>query len=188
MVSDFQDKSNSSSGQNLLLWFNIILLVFIWFVAISSYGGLPARIPTHFNFAGKPDAWGNKSIFSFFLLPAVQTVLVVLILWLRKYPYLYNFPHKGEVRKWPEQYSRPVYGFLKKFMLILAFLLNVMFIYIQFITINSARIGELGGLAGPILILLIIIWIPLLVYLIIKINRIVKAQRQLMKQHEAAAS
>ena len=187
MDMNLQNRGESSSEQNWLLWLNILVLIFAWVIAISAYGGLPDRIPTHFNFAGKPDAWSNKNVFSFFLLPAVQTFLVILLVWLRKYPYLYNFPHKREVREWPEKYSRPVYDFLKKFMLILAFLLNAMFTLIQFMVINAARSGEIGRMANPIIILITIIWIPLLIYLVVKINRIIREQKELMKSRETSA-
>jgi uncharacterized membrane protein len=51
---------------------------------------LPARIPTHFNAAGNPDAWGPTPML--WLLPAIAAALYLLITWVARYPAAFNFP------------------------------------------------------------------------------------------------
>jgi uncharacterized membrane protein len=43
--------------------------------AWTSYGALPATVPTHFGFSGQPDAWQPKSLASVMLLPVMTLVL-----------------------------------------------------------------------------------------------------------------
>jgi uncharacterized membrane protein len=164
--------------KTLLIWLNVGLLIVAWMMAFSSYNSLPDHIPTHFNFQGQPDAWGEKSPFMFFLLPATQTVIVVLMLILLRFPQYYNFPQKKEVRNWPEKFSRPVYDFLKHFILIVALLINVMFLIIQSMIISSAKAGEMNPYWKWCMIISALIWLPLLITFLVKINKLVTIQRK----------
>jgi hypothetical protein len=48
------------------------------------------RIPTHFNAAGTPDAWG--SVHALWLLPAIALGLYLLMTWVARHPDAFNFP------------------------------------------------------------------------------------------------
>jgi hypothetical protein len=60
--------------------------------ARAVYGASPLRgpIPTHFNAAGNPDAWGSASML--WLLPAIASVLYLLMTWVSRHPGAFNFP------------------------------------------------------------------------------------------------
>jgi hypothetical protein len=60
--------------------------------ALAFYGSapLPARVPTHFNAAGSPDAWGSASML--WLLPAIATTLYLLMTWVARHPAAFNYP------------------------------------------------------------------------------------------------
>lgn len=45
----------------------VLTLAAIWLVSIYVYLDLPAEVPTHFGFTGKPISYGNKA--TFLLLP-----------------------------------------------------------------------------------------------------------------------
>lgn len=70
----------------------------IWLVSIYAYFDLPAEVPTHFGFTGRPTSYGNKA--TFLLLPilfSIAPVIFLLIIRFRftlinKYPYLVNLP------------------------------------------------------------------------------------------------
>jgi uncharacterized membrane protein len=166
--------------KTFLIYMNIAILVIAWVMAFSSYSGLPDRIPTHFNFRGVPDAWGEKTPFVFFMLPAVQTILVLLMLILLRYPQLYNFPQKIEVRRWPDKFKQPVYDYLKMFMIVIASLINVLFLIILNMVITSAQSGEISPFRLYLMIGFVVIWLPLTVVFLIKISRIVAKQRKKM--------
>lgn len=79
---------------------NVTLLAVLVLGALLYWGGLPERVPTHFNARGLPDAWSPKSFMSWFLLPtiAVLTVgIMYLSMWaVRRRPVLLNIPQKKE--------------------------------------------------------------------------------------------
>jgi len=76
----------------------VLTLAAIWLVSIYAYFDLPAEVPTHFGFTGRPTSYGNKA--TFLLLPflfSIAPVIFLLIIRFRftlinKYPYLVNLP------------------------------------------------------------------------------------------------
>ena len=164
--------------KTLLIWLNIGLLILAWIMALSSYDSLPERIPTHFNFKGQPNAWGEKSPYIFFMLPVVQSLIVLLIFILLRYTHLYNFPQKKEVRNWPDKYRQPVYDFLKLFMLLIALLLNIMFLIIQKMIIDSSKAGEMNPYQTWFMLIITFMWLPLIIVFFMKMNKLVAEQRR----------
>ncbi len=69
----------------LLLAANIAL-------AIVAFLTLPETVPTHFNFKGDADAFGEKA--NVFAGPAMAFVLYVGITWLSFHPEIFNYPVK----------------------------------------------------------------------------------------------
>lgn len=55
----------------------LFLLTLTIYLSISSYPSLPDRIPTHFNFQGVPDGWGNRN--EIFVLPVLSACLYILL-------------------------------------------------------------------------------------------------------------
>lgn len=53
----------------------VVFLAFIY--AISCYGSLPGKIPTHFGFNGRPDAWGTKNVINVFLVPVLGLAISI---------------------------------------------------------------------------------------------------------------
>lgn len=58
--------------------------------AVVTYLGLPAEIPTHFNVAGQPDAWGAKS--EGLISIVVLTLCTAGCLVLARFPRIHNVP------------------------------------------------------------------------------------------------
>ncbi|MBH8556673.1 DUF1648 domain-containing protein [Hymenobacter negativus] len=65
-------------------------LVLLWGLTIWGLFTLPATIPVHFNGAGVPDHYGEKS--SLLLLPLVATVLFAALTAAGKFPHVLNYP------------------------------------------------------------------------------------------------
>lgn len=70
--------------------FNFGLLVFLWWLTVRHYGGLPQTIPVHFDFDGKADRFGSKKYF--FLLPVILTVLYFIFTFVVRDSGSANFP------------------------------------------------------------------------------------------------
>ncbi len=79
-----------------------LLMIALWYRAGFWYPHLPERIPIHFDFAGNPDRWIEKSPVGWFMLPVIAlgltgflTLISALLgLMARHSPDLINTPHK----------------------------------------------------------------------------------------------
>lgn len=67
----------------------ISLFIFLIIYTIIMYQGLPDTIPTHFNFKGEVDNYGNKS--TLFLLPIIGVATYILLFVVNRYPHIHNY-------------------------------------------------------------------------------------------------
>jgi uncharacterized membrane protein len=65
-------------------------IIFSLLILYRSWSMVPAIVPTHFGISGVPDAWGGKS--SLFLLPAISTLIYLMMTILGRFPRIYNYP------------------------------------------------------------------------------------------------
>ncbi len=81
----------------------LVTLTFLaWITYRALYGPtrLPDKIPTHFDLAGNPNAWGSPS--TLWLLPVIATAIYGLITLVSLFPSAFNYP----VRVTPENRPR----------------------------------------------------------------------------------
>jgi transcription elongation factor Elf1 len=71
-------QAKTKPAKSLYIQMGIVLFLYLilWGNAFYLYAKLPDTVPTHFDIAGKPDAWGAKS--SFFFLPLSATIFPLL--------------------------------------------------------------------------------------------------------------
>lgn len=69
---------------------NLLIVLLLWMYTFRMYKKLPKKIPTHFDFEGKPDHFGKKKMA--FLLPILSTVFLVAFFLITKNPEIGNFP------------------------------------------------------------------------------------------------
>lgn len=87
----------TSTGR-ILMFAIVVGLAAIWIISLYAFSTLPDEIITHFGLSGKPDSYGDKSMF--LILPvafSIAPVILIIITALRftlvnKYPYLINLP------------------------------------------------------------------------------------------------
>ncbi len=117
---------------------SIAALAVLWGMTWSAFAGpgqLPARIPTHFNAAGQPNAWGPPG--ALWLLPVVASGLYLLISLVALFPSAFNFP----VRATPV--NRPLLEAITLRMIAcLKAELACLFLYIQGAILASVRNGH----------------------------------------------
>ena len=73
----------------------LVTLTFLaWITYRALYGPtrLPDKIPTHFDLAGNPNAWGSPS--TLWLLPVIATAIYGLITLVSFFPSAFNYPVK----------------------------------------------------------------------------------------------
>lgn len=57
----------------------VLAMLANWWLAISAWPELPERIPMHYDLAGNPDRWADRSLLGWFGVPLLGTVLGVLL-------------------------------------------------------------------------------------------------------------
>lgn len=76
----------------LLEIFALCALAFLAGYTVYWYSRLPEVIPTHFNFKGEVDDYGNRS--ELWFLPAIGLFIYVLMTLIALVPHTFNFPWK----------------------------------------------------------------------------------------------
>ncbi len=115
----------------------IAWIVLLYLVVGALYGAnkLPARIPTHFGMDGKPNGWGGPE--SLWLLPAVGTLLALLMTVVSRHPQSFNYP----VRVTRENRAR-LEGLALEMIAWLRLEVLCLFAWIEWATIEMARQGK----------------------------------------------
>ena len=74
----------------LMELFILAALVYFFIFFFIRWPLIEGTIPTHFNFSGQPDAWGDKS--SLLVVLIISLVIYLLITAVELFPRLWNFP------------------------------------------------------------------------------------------------
>ena len=110
------------------------LAILLWITWAALYGprALTGPIPTHFDLAGHPNAYGPPQML--LILPAVALVLYLLITVVSRNPAVFNYPVRAtpQNRQRLQELALNMIAFLKAETVIL-------FALIQYQTIDSAR-------------------------------------------------
>ncbi len=125
-------KLSLSNLEWVLLVISIFSMIFIWVYLLLNYGKLPQRVPTHTDFSGKINSWGDKGIL--FLLPILQTFLFFLLTIISRFPHKFNYTVKITDENAERQYrnSRTLMGWI-------TLTISVVFSYIGWNTIQMAK-------------------------------------------------
>ncbi len=114
---------------------SIALLLLMWLYIITEYHNLPDIIASHFNVKGQPDDYANKGFLWF--IPTIGTVLYVALLYLNRYPHKHNYT----VNITPENAFKH-YQFSTRVLRTVNFLCLLLFAYITYAIIKSAKNGQ----------------------------------------------
>jgi uncharacterized membrane protein len=89
----------------------VITLLVVTF-AVTAYGDLPSRVPMRLGVDGIPGNFQERSLWSWFLFPAIAVALQVLFSVLTRIiprrPELFTFPEKDRFRALPRENQAPV--------------------------------------------------------------------------------
>jgi uncharacterized membrane protein len=113
------------------------LAVLCWLTWIALYGPnrLPDHVPTHFDAAGNPNAWGSPS--GMLLMPVIATALYLLMTVVARFPDAFHYP----VRVSPGNIAR-LQTVTLSMVLWLKVELVCLFAVLQWTFIQSARTGD----------------------------------------------
>lgn len=142
-------------------------IVFVIIYLTISWNSIPEIIPTHFNFSGAPDSFGNKT--SLFGVIGLSVGMHLLISLLTKVPGYYNYPVSVT-----EKNAEALYNIGRQLMLLLDLEISYMLSILTWENIQTAM-GKMNGVGGGMAIAIIGI---ILVTIIYEIIRMIKVQGQ----------
>jgi uncharacterized membrane protein len=116
---------------------SLVILVAMTWIALHGANPLPDKIPTHFDLAGRPDAWGSSQML--FLLPVIGVFLYLTISLVSRFPSSFNYPVRvsAQNRDRLQSIALNMVAFLKAETLCL-------FALLQYYTLQAARNNRLG--------------------------------------------
>jgi uncharacterized membrane protein len=116
----------------------VLGIIFMVTYVIANYNNLPDTLPRHYNLAGQPDGFGEKSIL--FALPSIAIVTYLIMTIGLKFPQMFNYPFKITDENAERQYKNMVMmiRILKTFVV-------VIFLYLTSATILNG-LGKMNGL------------------------------------------
>lgn len=134
-------------------------LIFFWAYTYYLISAFPEIIPTHFNLAGEPDSFGSKN--TSYLLPAVATIIFILLTVINRNPERFNYPFPVN-----ESNAKHQYRLAANFIRILRLSIVIIFLLILHFTGRSARgVSEFQNMLLPAVLLMT--FLPILIYLIL---------------------
>ena len=135
------------TGDRILESIAIVALLYGIVLVLQNWSTLPQSIPTHFNAKGEADGWGSKEMI--WLLPAINVVVIPMMLWLRRYPWLSNVPWEINEKNALQQY-----GLIVRLLSLLSTTVALLFLVLLFDTISIAGGGTslLGWWFMPIFV------------------------------------
>ena len=145
---------------------NAVLLLVMWAFALWAFERLPDPFPIHFDAAGNPNGWSEKSLAAWLIAPGTALGLTVLtyasVLFVplaRRYPGLINLPGRYRARflALPPERRESVFGVVKAFTYWLAVPMNVLLAWIEWSTYHAAFDGRMSGS----------VWSPIVVFLVL---------------------
>lgn len=138
----------------------ILLLGLLWIFVLMTNFNLPDQIPIHFNLSGTPDGFGARQ--TLFFLPAVATLLLILLTVINRRPERFNYPVTITAENAAYQYQ-----LASNLIRVLKLAMPIIFGLIAVVVMESP-----DGHPSPLLPLLLpiilgITFIPLFIYLIL---------------------
>lgn len=141
-----------------------LVLIFIWALFIKNYSTLPEHVPTHFNYKGEADGFGDKS--SLYIIPIIASILTIGMAILSRYPRLFNYPVKIT-----EENAAYQYMLASRMIRVIKLAVLLVFLAILQTTIQYEDQEGLDFKKWLMPFLLLLIFAPVIVYLIMAFKK-----------------
>lgn len=124
---------------------SVVALIAIVTGAVAAYSGLPDRVPTHFDLAGRPDDYGSRA--TVFFMPVVAAVLyTIMTLAQRLKPWYWNIPARVT-----EENAAAVYGATARMLRIVKLASVLLVGLVLVVIVRSAHAGNAQGTWLPLI-------------------------------------
>lgn len=134
-----------------------VLVIASWVIAIYYWGKLPTTIATHFNISGQADSWNHKSIWYSFMMPVLQTIMLIGFGLLYRRPKYTNMPTTLLLDTLDKPKRDHAFGLIRNMLAVTTLLIGLFFTYLTYALHYSALHSKVG-----LLPYVIIIWIVVL--------------------------
>ena len=153
------------------------LTLYSYFLVEASLQGLPSRIPTHFNLAGRPDRWGSPH--TLWMLLAMQVLLASILLtiptWGRRFPQAVHLGTRS-LGDYTLEQRELVMPLLRKMAGFMSVATSLFFVYLIRETIQAAEVTHFQSHQGLALGLFLGSMVGLPLYYVRRMNRVVGAR------------
>lgn len=153
----------------------IMLAIVSWIIAIIFWGKLPEVIPIHFGVSGMADGWADKSVFMVYLMPLLQSLMIVLFAFVYHKPQYSNLPSTMWLATLDPKHKNLAYDLIRTMDMGVAIFAGALFTYMTY-GMNMSAIDPGQGLENAILFLIVGLMMVWIIYWTIKIYRITKKQ------------
>lgn len=144
-----------------------------WVIAIYYWQKLPGTIPTHFGFNGAPDTWSPKSILYGFMMPGLQTIMLLGFLFLYEKPQYSDIPTTMLLMSLDEKPRQHAFALIRIMLVGISLWLGVLFTYLTY-SMNASALSQIFGPSPYIMGCLIIGMLAWLIWYTIKVYRYTK--------------
>lgn len=122
--------------QRVLNILSFLLLLGLFLYPALIWSKIPEQIPTHYNFAGKADAFGSKT--SLLILPIIGCLLYGLLVFVGHFPSAWNSPVKitAENKEW-------VYRNMKNILITMKFIIMLLYFYINYQSVSQKNLNPI---------------------------------------------
>lgn len=122
---------------------NLLLLGALFAGSMMVYPSLPARFPRHFDASGRPDAWQERSVLSWLMLPLIAagtaTLLEMAARWSTANPSLWNVPDKPRFLALTPAEQAPIVALLRDFIGFVGVMTTTLMMIVQATVYIAAR-------------------------------------------------
>ena len=113
-----------------------------WLIGVNYYSALPDLIPVHFDLSGQADGWAQKSFWSVFLLPLVQTLLVLFFWLLSRYPQYSNVSSTIALEALEAEYRERVYAVIRRMLALICTVLSAVLLYLHVLILRASLTAQ----------------------------------------------
>ncbi len=152
----------------------VLVLLLSWITTIWIFPSLPERLPTHFGPSGLPDAFGEKSWGTVFVLPLLQAVISVVLWWLYRHPQFSNVPTSVPLQRLPSETRQQIFRILQHFLVVLATLVNLLLAQLN-LAILAVGLGVATRLNNWLMGGILIALFGVIIFYIVILRRFIKA-------------
>lgn len=123
----------------VLFYLLIFLVLGQWLLPLAFCDSLPNRVPVHFDLAGNPDRFAEKSGWELWVGPMAGTFMGILTLIALRFPIVWSIPRKDEIDSLPPLPRSRLYDLVREMILAIFVFVQAMFLTITWMTISFAK-------------------------------------------------